>query len=162
MLKRNITLKNSHLHSIPNYVIHLLPPLILHNFLPYTIEVQNVGLKQQMKVEPGEHSSVYSLNLSKDQKLLIKVAYANAIWSGTLNLTTHLEEKVIVLSTDSKTDGFNKNLSVNVKTEKEDSCNIYFYSSYWIVNKTNLPLHIKVDWNFRKFYENSWEFLKFF
>lgn len=149
MLKKNIEVKNSLIHSIPNYVIHLLPPLILHNFLPYSLEVQNVYLKQQMKIEPGEQTSIYSLNLSKDQKLLIKITYANLIWSGLLNLTTHLDEKIVILTSDSKVDSCNKNLTINVKTDREGSCNIYFYTPYWIVNKTTLPLYIKVNCNAR-------------
>lgn len=139
MLKKNVELKTSHIHSIPNYVIYLLPPLILHNYLPYCLDVQNVNLKQQMKIEPGEQTSVYSLNLSKDQKLLIKISYANTLWTGMLNLTTHLDEKIINLTSDCNT-----NLSINVKTDREGSCNIYFYTPYWIINKTTLPLYIKV------------------
>lgn len=143
MLKRNIDSKNSQSHFIPNYIIHLLPPLIFYNYLPYTLEIQNVDLKQHIKVESGEKLSAYSLNLSKDQKLLIKVTYSNVLWTGSLNLTTHLDEKIVHLACDGKDDG-NKHLTINVKTDREGSCSIYFYTPYWIINKTGLPLHIKV------------------
>ncbi|XP_017782614.1 PREDICTED: vacuolar protein sorting-associated protein 13A-like [Nicrophorus vespilloides] len=146
MLKKNIEAKNSHSHSIPNYVIHLLPPLILHNYLPYALTVENVILKQQMKVEPGEKTSIYSLNLSSDQKLVIKVGYYNLVWTGLLTLTPHLDEKVIVLTSDTKLEGsWTRQLAVNVKAERDDSCNVYIYTPYWIVNKTTLPLHIKAS-----------------
>lgn len=145
LLKRNIDIKNSRSYSIPNYVIHLLPPLTLQNFLPYTLEVQNIDLKQHMKVEPGERSSVYSINLSKDQKFLIKVSYSGLVWSGTLNLTTDLDEKIIVLSTDTKINGASKQLPINVKAERENNYNIFFFASYWVVNKTELPLQFKVS-----------------
>lgn len=145
VLKKNIAVKTRfQSHSIPNYVVHLLPPLILHNFLPYSIEVQNLDLKQQMKVEPGEKTSVYSLNLSKDQKLLVKVNYGNTVWSGTLNLTAHLYEKVILFNSETKLEGTTRQLAINVKTEKEGSFNLFFYTPYWIVNKTGLPINIKV------------------
>ncbi|RZC35875.1 vacuolar protein sorting-associated protein 13A-like, partial [Asbolus verrucosus] len=142
MLTRNLEIPNSQAHTVPNYVIHLLPPLILHNFLPYSLEVENVGLKQLIKIEPGEKKSVYSLDLSKDQKLLIKVKYNLLIWSGILNFTTYLDEKIVVLSSESKDV---KHLAINTKTDREGSCNLFFYTPYWIVNKIGLPLQIKAS-----------------
>ncbi|KAJ8960584.1 hypothetical protein NQ318_013873 [Aromia moschata] len=141
LLKKNLDVKHFQAHTIPNYVIHLLPPLIIHNYLPYTLEVLNVGLKQVVKVEPGEQNSVYSLDFSRDEKLLIRVKRDSVTWSGNLNLTRHLDEKIIVLNTESKEDM--KNLAINVKSDREGSCNLFFYTPYWIVNKTGLPLQIK-------------------
>nr|XP_022904021.1 vacuolar protein sorting-associated protein 13C-like [Onthophagus taurus] len=147
ILRKHIDTKKSQSHFIPNYVIHLLPPLIVHNYLPYTLEVENIDLKQHLKVEPGEKSSAYSLNLSKDQKLLVKVCGATLNWSGVLNLTTHLDEKILHLGADVKEDGNggNKSLMVHVKTDREGSVEMFFFSPYWIVNKTGLPLYIKAS-----------------
>lgn len=144
VIKRNLEVKHLASHTIPNFIIHLLPPLILNNFLPYLIGVQNVDLNQQMKIEPGEKANVYSFNLSTDQKLLCKILYHGSFWIGTLNLTPHLTEKVILFSSEIKTQENSKPLAINVKIEKEGSVNIYFYAPYWIVNKTTLPLHFKV------------------
>ncbi|KAG5885876.1 hypothetical protein JTB14_019139 [Gonioctena quinquepunctata] len=143
MLRRNIDSKYSQTHSIPNYVIHLLPPLVIHNFLPYTLEVLNIGLKQVIKVEPGEKNSVYSFDFSKDQRVLIRVKHNTTTWTGNLNLTPHLEEKIIVLSTENKEEV--TNLAVNVKSDRESSCNLFFYTPYWILNKTGLLLQIKAS-----------------
>ncbi|XP_072395854.1 intermembrane lipid transfer protein VPS13A-like [Diabrotica undecimpunctata] len=143
MLKRNINSKNPTHSSIPNYIIHLLPPLIINNFLPYSLEVLNVSLKQVIKVEPGEKNSVYSLDFSKDQKLLIRLKHNSATWTGTLNLTKHLDEKILVLTTDNKEEV--ANLAINIKSDKEGSCNMFFYTPYWIINKTGLPLQIKAS-----------------
>lgn len=143
-LQRNINQKNSHAHSIPNYIIRILPPLILYNFLPYCVEVQNTDLKQHIKVDPGEKNSVYSLDLTKERKLTIKMKYDGIMWTGTLNFTSQLEEKIVVLSADEKC---GKQMLINVKVERENSCNLYLYTAYWIVNKTGLPLHIKVSIN---------------
>ncbi|CAH1112949.1 unnamed protein product [Psylliodes chrysocephalus] len=142
MLKRNIDIKNINHSTIPNYIIHLLPPLLITNFLPYSLEVLNVSLKQVIKVEPGEKSSVYSLDFSKDQKLLIRLKHNSTTWTGTLNLTQHLDEKIILLSTDNKEFS---NLAINVKSDREGSCNLFFYTPYWIANKTGLPLQIKAS-----------------
>lgn len=143
MLRRNLNVNNTQAHTIPNYVIHLLPPLIIHNFLPYTVEVLNVSLKQVVKIESGEQNSVYSLDFSRDQKLLIRVKHDSVTWSGNLNLTKHLDEKIVVLNSENKED--TKNMPINVKSDREGSCNLFFYTPYWIVNKTGLPLQIKVQ-----------------
>lgn len=140
-MHRNVPMKNSHSHTLPNYVISLLPPLILYNFLPYTLQVQNVTVKQMIKVEPGEKNSIYSLDLTKDQKLVIKLRYNGAMWCGNLNLTPHLDEKILMLTSE---DG-KESLAVNVKTDRDKSCEVFFYTPYWIVNKTTLPLQIKVS-----------------
>lgn len=136
-------MKNAQSHFIPNYIIQLLPPVIIYNYLPYTVEVENIELGQVFKVESGEKTSAYAFNLSKDQKLFVRVSYSSSAWSGTLNMTTHLDEKIMHLASEGKDDE-NKNLTINVKTDREGSCSIYFYSPYWIVNKTGLPLHVKV------------------
>lgn len=141
-MEQNIVQKNSHAHSIPNYIIHILPPLVFHNFLPYALEVENTTLKQQIKVDPGERNSVYSLDLTKEIKLVIRMKYNGLTWSGTFHYTPQLEEKIVTLSTEEKG---GMQVLVNVKVERENSCKIFFYSTYWIVNKTGLPLHIKTS-----------------
>ncbi|KAK5650330.1 hypothetical protein RI129_001359 [Pyrocoelia pectoralis] len=161
LLTRNVDVQNSHLYSSPNYVIRLLPPLAFQNLLPYTLEVQNVELKQQMKVEPGERSSIYSIDLFKDQKFLVKVSYSGFVWSGLLNLTIDFDEKIVMLSTDTKINGTNKQLPIHVKVEKENNYNIFFYSSYWIVNKTELPLQLKATSNPNVFETSNEDILLF-
>ncbi|EEZ98160.2 hypothetical protein TcasGA2_TC000586 [Tribolium castaneum] len=158
MLTRNLDIPNSQAHTVPNYVIHLLPPLIFHNYLPYSLEVENVGLKQLIKIEPGEKKSVYSLDLSKDQKLLIRVKYNLLTWSGILNFTTYLDEKIVVLSSDSKEI---KHLAINTKTDREGSCNMFFYTPYWIINKIGLPLQIKASATNTVYDSNSEDILLF-
>ncbi|XP_030755861.1 vacuolar protein sorting-associated protein 13A-like [Sitophilus oryzae] len=143
VLKKNLNITNSQAHSVPNYVIRLLPPLTVHNFLPYALEVENITLKQAVKAEPGEKCSVYSLDLTKDQKLAVKVTYNSSIWTGHVTVTGHLDEKVVLLSSDQKDE--TKDLTINIKCDREGSCNLIFYAPYWIVNKTGLPLKIKAS-----------------
>lgn len=147
LLKRNIYIKNATSYSIPNFIIQLIPPYTLQNFLPYTLELQNTDLKQNLKIEPGEKSSLYSVSLSNDNKFSLKVTYSNLIWTGTLNLTRDIDEKIVILYTDDPVKGANKQLPINVKAERENNYNILFYASYWIVNKTELPLQIKVNFH---------------
>lgn len=141
-LQPNITQKNSHGHSIPNYVIHVHPPIILNNLLPYALELENTALRLQTKVDPGEKVSIYCLDLAREVKLTLQMKYNGVLWSGTFNYTPQFEEKIVTLSTED-TNGLQ--VLVNVKAERETSCKIFFYSTHWIVNKTGLPLHFKTS-----------------
>lgn len=84
--------------------------------------------------------------------------YAGAQWNGSLDLTADIEEfKAITMETESEEqDGghahINNNnnnnqrqLSVSVHTVYTHSMDLYIYSSYWIINKTALPLQIRVS-----------------
>lgn len=141
MLTQNLDLPNFQRHAVPNYIIHLFPPLIFYNFLPYSLEIQNHELKQEIKIEPGEKKSVYFLNISKDQKLELKVKYNLLIWSGVLNFTTFLDEKIVPLLSENK--DLKQPLTINIKVEREKSCVVYFHNPYWLVNKLGFPLQIK-------------------
>ncbi|KAH1005296.1 hypothetical protein HUJ04_006309 [Dendroctonus ponderosae] len=143
LLRRNLEVKNSLAHSVPNYLVKLLPPLTVQNFLPYTLEVANVSLKQGVQAEPGEKCSIYSLDLSKDQKLALKMTYNTLTWTGQLTVTGHLDDKLIVMVSDQKSE--RKDMQINVKCDREGGCNLLFYSPYWIVNKTGLPLKVKAS-----------------
>jgi hypothetical protein len=49
------------------------------------------------------------------------------------------------MTTDQDTDGGNKHLSLNIRLDRSESQNVMIYSPYWIVNKTGLPLQLKVN-----------------
>ncbi|KAL1509464.1 hypothetical protein ABEB36_004192 [Hypothenemus hampei] len=142
-LQKSLENVRNWVHSVPNYVIRLLPPLTIQNFLPYTLEVENVALQNRVKAEPGEKISMYSLNLTADQKFALTMTYNTLTWQGQLNLTGHLDDKLILMVSDQKSE--RKDVYINVKCEKELSFDLIFYSSYWIVNKTGLPLRIKAS-----------------
>ncbi|XP_045467694.1 vacuolar protein sorting-associated protein 13C-like [Harmonia axyridis] len=142
-MRKNLHFQKSNIPQLPNYIISLLPPLVITNYLPYTITITTDILKQNIKIEPGERSSLYNLDISNDQKLHVTVKCGTEIWIGFFTLTTHLDEKFFVLS--SSTSGSNKLLALNVRAEREKSCQIFIYTSYWIVNKTGLPLKMKAS-----------------
>lgn len=70
--------------------------------------------------------------------------YFGLTWTGTLSLCSKLEEKLITMTTEQDTDGGNKHLLLNVRVDKSESQNLTIYSQYWMVNKTGLPLQLKV------------------
>lgn len=76
---------------------------------------------------------------------MIELNYLGLLWTASLNLTLDLDEKILSMVTDFDTEGGNKQLTVNVRVDRLDSCELFFYSPYWIVNKTGLPLQIRVS-----------------
>lgn len=59
--------------SIPNYLIRLLPPLTVHNRLPYAVEIKIPTIKYDVRIEAGEKANIYFLNLLKMHKIVVEV-----------------------------------------------------------------------------------------
>ena len=56
-----------------------------------------------------------------------------------------MEEKIVTMITEQDTDGGNKQLSLNLLITRTPNVTITVYSSYWLINKTGLPLQIRVN-----------------
>lgn len=56
-----------------------------------------------------------------------------------------LEEKTIAMTTEQDTEGGNKQLGVTVRMDRAGTCVAYLHAPYWIVNKTGLPLQLRVS-----------------
>jgi hypothetical protein len=63
--------------SIPNYLIRLLPPLTMHNMLPYAVEVKVPTISYDVRIEAGEKTNIYFLNLLKMHKICVEVFMCN-------------------------------------------------------------------------------------
>ncbi|CAH0559657.1 unnamed protein product [Brassicogethes aeneus] len=140
VMRRNLDLKVSKAYSVPNYTIQLMPPVIINNMLPYRLEIKN---KTVISMEPGEKVRVYSMDVSKDQKLPAQLEYNGVTCRAILNLNTQLDDKILVFTDESLKP--NLILPINIKIDREGSCNIFFYTPYWIVNKTQLPVQLKAS-----------------
>ena len=71
-------------------------------------------------------------------------SYLGILWSGSFNLSPDVEEKIIGMMTEQETEGGNKQLGLSVKVERGDTCDVILYAPYWIINKTSLPLQLRV------------------
>nr|CAD7428776.1 unnamed protein product [Timema monikensis] len=130
--------------SIPNYLIRLLPPMAMHNRLPYAVEIKVPSIKYEVRIEAGEKANIYFLNLLKIHKICVEVpSYLGSPWTGAFNLTADLEEKTVAMVTEYDTEGGNKQLGLSLKVDRTETCNVYLHAPYWIINKTGLPLQIR-------------------
>jgi vacuolar protein sorting-associated protein 13A/C len=67
-------------------------------------------------------------------------------WTGSLELTTDLEEfKAINMESDGHAEGQSKQLSLSIYICQKQSMDLYIYSPYWILNKTMLPIQLRVS-----------------
>ncbi|XP_008187329.1 vacuolar protein sorting-associated protein 13C isoform X2 [Acyrthosiphon pisum] len=129
--------------TVPNYTLRAVPPVVIHNFLPFAIEFSFPNFKHH--IEASEKIDVYMLNITHKvlKTDLIVPSYLGISWSGSFNLRKDINEKTVNMSTEHDTDGGNKHLKIAIKITNEDSCRIFIHSPYWIVNKTGLPLQLR-------------------
>ena len=74
--------------------------------------------------------------------------YQSHDWTGTLELCSTLEDfKAITMISDSQ-----ESLSLSIHVDKTNALDLYVYSPYWIINKTMLPIQIRVS---SKLYHHS-------
>ena len=78
--------------------------------------------------------------------------YLGLDWTGSVDLTNDLEEfKAINMEADCNIDSQNKQLSLSIHVNQRLSMDLFIYSPYWIINKTGLPVQIRVS-NLSKFW----------
>lgn len=66
-------------------------------------------------------------------------------WTGSVDLSNDLDEfKAISMETEVNVEGQNKQLSLGIHVDRSNCLDLYMYSPYWIVNKTGLPVQIRV------------------
>jgi len=66
-------------------------------------------------------------------------------WCGDVVLSPDLKEKVVVMTTEEDTDGGNKQLAISLYVSRDAPATIFIYAPYWLLNKTGLPLQIRVS-----------------
>ncbi|UYV63297.1 hypothetical protein LAZ67_2003685 [Cordylochernes scorpioides] len=123
---------------VPNYTLHILPPVVIHNDLPFPIELEKPGFKATLL--EGEKIPVFDIEPSKSQEL--QVEYGGLPWHGKLEIACDLEEhRPISMACDTAGAVLRQlALSVAVASPNQD---VHLFSPYWIVNLTGLPVHIR-------------------
>lgn len=122
----------------------MLSPLTIHNRLPYAVEIKIPNIEFHIRIEAGEKTNIYHLNILKSHRVVVEVNYLSLPWTGNFNFSNELEEKMLTMTTDCDTDGGNKQLGLNIKIDRTEGCELYLHAPYWIINKTGLPLQLRV------------------
>ncbi|XP_054716823.1 intermembrane lipid transfer protein VPS13C-like [Uloborus diversus] len=100
---------------VPNFCLHLDPPLVFHNSLPLTLDIHfKVG------------------------------QYVGLQWHGKLSVSGDTEElHPVPMSPETDTGGGNRHLALHVHVTRDRSLDLHLFAPYWIVNKTGLPLQFR-------------------
>lgn len=78
--------------------------------------------------------------------LMQVVNYLGCSWGGSFNLTVDVVEKTLMMTQsqqDNDTDI--KQMFLNAHIDRIASCNITLFTQYWIANKTELFLQVRVS-----------------
>ncbi|XP_015594990.1 vacuolar protein sorting-associated protein 13A isoform X2 [Cephus cinctus] len=138
--KRTVTNANS---QVPQCELKIVPPVIFNNRLPFAVEMKIPNVEYNVRIEPGEKVSAYTVKCDSDHRCNLEIySYLGCQWSGTFMLTSELEMKFVKMTADCESEGV-KSLVLCVELNKSESWVITIYAQYWIVNKTGLPLYIR-------------------
>ncbi|XP_048240040.1 vacuolar protein sorting-associated protein 13A-like isoform X2 [Haliotis rufescens] len=131
--------------TIPYYNISFHSPVTLHNYLPYDLQFSLEGTGASSSLTHGESASLYTVDLHNTFRLLITITdYLGSDWTGSLDVTSDMDEfKAISMETDINMENVNKHLSLSIHSNQSQSLDLYIYSPYWLVNKTELPLQLR-------------------
>ncbi len=71
-------------------------------------------------------------------------SYFASAWTGNFSFCGKFEEKLIPMKSEQDIDAGKIRLWLAIRLDKTESRSITIFAPYWIVNKTDLPLQIKV------------------
>ncbi|CAH3176358.1 unnamed protein product, partial [Porites evermanni] len=128
------------LEHAPNYILHIYPPAILHNYLPYHIRYASEGLPLG-ELKGGDQWPLFSVNL--DRKVILHIQldnYQGSMWKGQIELWKGMDELTTFTLQATQAATYGKYLELGVFVTFEGTMNITLYSPYWMVNKTELYL----------------------
>ncbi|XP_033099721.1 vacuolar protein sorting-associated protein 13A-like isoform X2 [Anneissia japonica] len=131
---------------VPLYTLQIYPPIVLHNYLPYDVifSFEEPGLKFLLA---GENMAIYSINPEIQNSMKIQVKnYLSSSWEGTVNVSSKMKHYDLVSMTTKDSDSERKRyLNLGVHMSSTNGLDIFLYSPYWIVNKSELPIEVRAS-----------------
>ncbi|XP_062573690.1 intermembrane lipid transfer protein VPS13A-like, partial [Saccostrea cucullata] len=98
-------------------------------------------------LQMGESCHLHSVDLKQSYKLHLQIQdYQSIDWTGVYEITQTLEEfkAVSMAPYDFGNEGNNnKYLTLTVHATQQSMVDLYVYSPYWLVNKTDLVIQVK-------------------
>ena len=156
--------ENSFSSSVPNFLLRLSSPIKILNFLPLTLVLRHDALPQSLPLDPGGTTSLIKIDPHKDEELEVTVSfgptnfnnfenfnlelqisnYRGGDWQGLLKIPVERKEASKTLLLEQIDSNRKTKLEVSLYVVREVTTSVYIYAPYWIVNKTGLPIQIKV------------------
>ncbi|KAM7329987.1 hypothetical protein ACRRTK_011600 [Alexandromys fortis] len=133
------------------YVMHLWPPILIRNLLPYKIAYYLEGIENTVfTLSEGHSSQIYNVEMDKAKLHLKLLDYLNHDWKSEFHIKPNQQDINFInftcLTEMEKTD---LDIAIHM-TYNTGQTIVAFHSPYWMVNKTNRMLQYKADGIHRK------------
>uniref|UniRef100_A0A2K5EP98 Vacuolar protein sorting 13 homolog A n=1 Tax=Aotus nancymaae TaxID=37293 RepID=A0A2K5EP98_AOTNA len=133
------------------YIMHLWPPILLRNLLPYKIAYYIEGIENSVfTLSEGHSAQICTVQLDKARLHLKLLDYLNHDWKSEYHIKPN-QQDISFLNFTCITEMEKTDLDIAVHmTYNTGQTVVAFHSPYWMVNKTGRMLQYKADGIHRK------------
>lgn len=131
---------------VPNCTLHIVAPIVVHNSLPYPIELRLKSLPQEIKLDEGDSAPIFSVPPNSAEEVAIEVPYyLGSAWKGRAELSASADEARVISMQPQPAlpERMHRQLSIAAHLATDKSLELFLYAPYWVINKTGLPLQIR-------------------
>ncbi|KAK3096835.1 hypothetical protein FSP39_003796 [Pinctada imbricata] len=131
--------------GVPYYTLDIRPPVRIHNYLPFDLQFSLEGSGSFSSLLHGDSTALHTIDLTEPSKLHIS-DYLGCDWTGLFDISQDQEEfKAVAMSPFdfSSEENHNKHLALSIHSSQSTALDLYVYSPYWIINKTDLPIQLR-------------------
>uniref|UniRef100_G1SF78 Vacuolar protein sorting 13 homolog A n=1 Tax=Oryctolagus cuniculus TaxID=9986 RepID=G1SF78_RABIT len=133
------------------YVLHLWPPILLRNLLPYKIAYYVEGIENTVfTLNEGHSAQICTVQLDKAKLHLKLLDYLNHDWKSEYHIKPN-QQDISFINFTCVTEIEKTDLDIAIHmTYNTGQTIVAFHSPYWMVNKTDRMLQYKADGIHRK------------
>ncbi|XP_019503831.1 PREDICTED: vacuolar protein sorting-associated protein 13A [Hipposideros armiger] len=133
------------------YIMHLWPPILLRNLLPYKIAYYIEGIEHRVfTLNEGHSAQIYTVQLEKAKLHLKLLDYLNHDWKSEFHLKPNQQDiSFINFTCVTEIEKIDLDIAIHM-TYNPGQTVMAFHSPYWMVNKTGRMLQYKADGIHRK------------
>nr|XP_017529489.2 vacuolar protein sorting-associated protein 13A isoform X3 [Manis javanica] len=133
------------------YIMHLWPPILLRNLLPYKIAYYIEGIEHTVfTLNEGCTAQICTVQLDKARLHLKLLDYLNHDWKSEYHIKPNQQDiSFINFTCDTEIEKTDLDIAIHM-TYNTGQTVVAFHSPYWMVNKTGRMLQYKADGIHRK------------
>ncbi|XP_022429176.2 vacuolar protein sorting-associated protein 13A isoform X1 [Delphinapterus leucas] len=133
------------------YIMHLWPPILLRNLLPYKIAYYIEGTEHRVfTLHEGHSAQICTVQLDKARLHLKLLDYLNHDWKSEYHIKPNQQDiSFISFTCVTEIEKTDLDIAIHV-TYNTGQTVMAFHSPYWMVNKTGRMLQYKADGIHRK------------
>ncbi|XP_057581269.1 intermembrane lipid transfer protein VPS13A isoform X2 [Hippopotamus amphibius kiboko] len=133
------------------YIMHLWPPILLRNLLPYKIAYYVEGIEHRVfTLYEGRSAQICTVQLDKARLHLKLLDYLNHDWKSEYHIKPNQQDiSFISFTCVTEIEKTDLDIAIHV-TYNTGQTILAFHSPYWMVNKTGRMLQYKADGIHRK------------